>query len=74
MIKDNKTIIETNSRQEDKWDTESKLLFETNSNEDQAQHVRKQVDDTSMQPDTSDESPPLITMYDFAPFQSSQLF
>lgn len=57
-----------------KFHTKPKLLFKADPNEDQAQHVGKQMNDTSMQPDTTDKSPPLMAMDNFVPFQSSQFF
>lgn len=50
--------------------TESKLLFETNPNKYQTQHVHDQMDEPCVEPDTREQPPTLILVDYSVPFES----
>lgn len=52
--------------------TEPKLLFEANTDENQANHVSQKMNNTSMQPDTTNKPPSLMIMHHFFPLKCSQ--
>jgi hypothetical protein len=53
--------------------TESELLLEPEADEHEAEHVGEQVDDAGVQPDASEQPPPLAPVHDLVPHERSQL-
>lgn len=58
-----------NQFQKQEWAkrTKPKLLFNAYANEDEAQHVCNQMNNTSMQPDASEKSPSLMPLDNSSP-------
>jgi hypothetical protein len=53
--------------------TESKLLLQADADEDEADHVDEQVDESGMQPGAGLEPPHLVPVYDLLPVKASIL-
>jgi hypothetical protein len=53
--------------------TESKLLFEADADEDEADHVGEQVDEPGVQPGAALEPPRLVAVHDLLPVEASVL-
>lgn len=48
--------------------TKTKLLLQSDADEEKAQHVGEQMENSSMQPYASNQAPSLVSLYNFDHF------